>query len=247
MRKIALVTGGTRGIGRAISLKLARSGFKVLALYGRNREAADSLTAEAQKEDLQILCLRGDLTRDASFEQILSQIKSEAPQIDCLVHSAASGVHRDAMDLTLKHLRFTFEINVFSIHNLITHLIDRLPSGARIIAVTSSGGTRVIPHYAAVGSSKGALESLFRHYAKELAPSGIAVNLVCPGLVMTDAVDAFVDGEKRVEHSLQKTPTGHLTTVEEVAGVVDFLATSSSAAQIQGQTIVIDGGMTLTT
>src|SRR4051812_44701555 len=97
MDKIALVTGGTRGIGRAITLKLARSGFRVLALYGRNREAADEVTAIALKEDLRILCIRGDLTRDASFNEVVEKIKSEAPQIDVLVHSAASGVHRDAM------------------------------------------------------------------------------------------------------------------------------------------------------
>lgn len=247
MKKVALVTGGTRGIGRAISLNLARSGYRVLALYGRNREAADKLMEVATAEDLSILCIRGDLTRDISFAEVLEKVKAEAPQIDCIVHSAASGVHRNAMDLSLKHLRFTFEINVFSIHNLIIQLHERMPKGSRIIGVTSAGGTRVIPFYAAVGSSKGALESLFRHYARELAPHGIAVNLVCPGIVLTEAVEAFVDKDKRIEFSLRKTPTGELTTPEQVADLVHFLATSPTVQQIQGQTFVIDGGMTLLT
>ena len=246
-QKIALVTGGTRGIGRAIVLKLAREGYKVLALYGRNREAADNLAKVAVDEQLNIICLRGDLTRDSSFAELLTQIEGEAPHIDCVVHSAASGVHRNAMDLSIKHMRFTFEINVFAIHNLITHLHTRMPNGARIVGVTSAGGTRVIPHYAAIGSSKGALESLFRHYAKELAPKGIAVNLVCPGIVLTDAVDAFLDKEARIKFSLEKTPTHHLTTPDEVAETVCFLATAKAAAQIIGQTLVIDGGMTLST
>lgn len=245
VQKIAVVTGGTRGIGRAITLKLARSGYKVLALYGHNRRAAEEVETIAKTENLNVLCLRGDLTKDVSFEQVVQAIQSEAAQIDCLVHSAASGVHRPAMDLSLKHMRYTFEINVFSIHNLVTQLYQRMPRGSRIIGVTSSGGVRVIPYYAAIGSSKGALESLFRHYARELAPSGIAVNLVCPGLVMTEAVDAFVDKDNRIESCLQATPTGHITSVEEVADVAYFLATSAAAAQIQGQTFVIDGGKTL--
>lgn len=245
--KTALVTGGTRGIGRAVSLKLARAGYKVLALYGRNREAADELTAQAASEGLKVICIRGDLTRDTSFAEIVEAVKLEAPELHCIVHSAASGVHRDAMDLSIKHLRFTFEINVFSIHNLIVSLNDRLVKGSSIIGVTSAGGTRVIPHYAAIGASKGALESLFRHYAREMAPRGISVNLVCPGIVLTEAIEAFVDKEARIEASLRKTPTGALTTVEQVADMVGFLATSPAGSQIQGQTLVIDGGMTLLT
>jgi enoyl-[acyl-carrier protein] reductase III len=116
--------------------------------------------------------------------------------------------------------------------------------GSRIVAVTSSGGTRVIPFYTAVGSSKGALESLFRHYAAELAPQGIAVNMVCPGLVLTDAVEAFPDKDARTQKTIDATPSGRLTTPEDVAGVVNFLM-SPAASQIIGQTLVIDGGKTL--
>ena len=113
-----------------------------------------------------------------------------------------------------------------------------------MIGVTSSGGTRVIPYYAAVGSSKGAMESLFRHYAFEWAPRDIAVNCVCPGLVLTDAVEAFPDKESRSQRALESTPTGKLTIPEDVAQLVGFLC-SPFASQIVGQTIVIDGGKTL--
>jgi enoyl-[acyl-carrier protein] reductase III len=160
------------------------------------------------------------------------------------VHSAASGVHRSAAELSVKHLSWTFEINVYAIHHLLQSLLERVPEGGRIIGITSSGGTRVIPYYSAVGASKGALESLFRHYASELAPRKIAVNLVCPGLVLTDAVEAFPDKETRLDKTIQATPTGRLTTPEDVAGLVSFLC-SPAAAQIIGQTLVIDGGKTL--
>lgn len=242
--KIAVVTGGTRGIGRAISLKLANEGAKVFALYGRDRAAADALMDEAGKQNIQIQCLRGDLTRPEKFQEILTEIDKTAPHVDFVVHCAASGVHREALDLSQKHLQWTFDINVFAIHNLIQNLKPKLKNGSRIVGVTSSGGTRVIPYYAAVGSSKGALESLFRHYAFELAPQGIAVNLVCPGLVLTDAVDAFPDKENRLKKTTDATPTGKLTTPEDVAHMVHFLCLPQSGQMI-GQTLVIDGGKTL--
>ncbi len=242
--KTAVITGGTRGIGRAVSLKLARQGAKVLALYGRDSKSAGELDSIAKQEGLKIVCIKGDLCNDEKFSLVVEAIKAQASRIDFLVHCAASGVHRDAMDLTLKHLRWTFEINVFAIHHLLQSLVEMMPSGARVIGITSSGGTRVIPYYAAVGSSKGALEALFRHYAYELAPKGIAVNLVCPGLVLTDAVDAFPDRDARVEKAKQATPSGELVIPEDVAEMISFLCEPRSG-QVIGQTIVIDGGKTL--
>lgn len=244
MRKVAIITGGTRGIGRANSLKLAREGYQVFALYGRDRAAAEEVLEIAKKEDLAIECIRGDLTHPEKFKLLVDEIRSKVKQVDVIVHCAASGVHKKAMELTLKHLTWTFDINVFAIHNLIQSFIEIMPKGSRIIAVTSSGGTRVIPYYSAVGSSKGALEALFRHYASELAPQGITVNLVCPGLVLTDAVEAFPDKDARQQKTSDNTPSGKLTTPEDVAHVVSFLCHPASS-QIVGQTIVVDGGKTL--
>lgn len=242
--KMAIVTGGTRGIGRAVSEKLARQGASVLALYARDSKSAQELLDFAQKENLSIQCLKGDLGHPEKREKLVQQIKDTYPQIDILVHCAASGVHRPAMELSVKHLQWTYEINVFSFHYLVTQLYDRMPKGSRIVGITSSGSTRVIPFYAAIGSSKGALESLIRHYAFELAPQGISVNAVCPGLVLTEATEAFPDREARIEKSIQATPTHQLTNVTEVAELVSFLC-EPGAAQIVGQTLVIDGGKTL--
>ena len=243
--KVAIVTGGTRGIGRAISLRLARTGYKVISLYGRDREAASALMDQANTEGLKLECLRGDLTHPEKFKLLVDEIKSKVNRVDVIVHSAASGVHKKAMDLSLKHMTWTFDINVFAIHNFLQAMLDiMVKPGAKVVAVTSSGGTRVIPYYSAVGSSKGALESLFRHYAFELAPQGINVNMVCPGLVLTDAVDAFPDRDSRTQKTIDATPSGRLTTPEDVADVVTFLI-SPLANQIIGQTIVVDGGKTL--
>lgn len=242
MNKTAVITGGTRGIGKAISLKLARSGFEVMALYARNKAAAQALLDEATKDNLAIEVLKADITKPESLKELCEDIKSKTNNVDVLVHSAASGVHKGVEELTVKHLKWTMEVNVFAFHALMAELLPLLKAGSRVIGLTSSGGTKVIPYYAAVGTSKGAMESLFRHYAAELAPKQIAVNLVCPGLVETDAVEAFPEKEKRVHTAREQTPTGVLTTPAHVADLVEFLSTSQAAGQIIGQTFVIDGG-----
>ncbi len=242
--KVAVVTGGTRGIGRAISLALAGEGMRVLAPYARNRQAAEAFEEEARGSGLEVLGIRGDLSKPAAFDSTLAAIRERAETVDVLVHAAATGVHRPAEEITPKHLRFTFETNVFACHALIRELLPRIPAGGRIVGVTSAGGVRTYPTYAAVGGSKGALESLLRHWAVELAPRGIAVNLVSPGTVRTEALDAMPDTDKRIAVAEERTPTGRLTTCEEIARVVLFLC-SEDAAQIIGQTIVVDGGRIL--
>jgi len=166
--------------------------------------------------------------------------------VDVIVHCAASGVHRETTKLTMKQMMWTFDVNVFSFHSLLIELIPMIPAGGRIIGLSSFGATHVFSSfYGAVGSSKGALESLFRHYARELAPRGIAVNIVCPGMVETDAINAFPDKIDQMESAIEITPTGKLATPDDVAGVVLFFASSIAAGQIIGQTINVDGGRSL--
>jgi enoyl-[acyl-carrier protein] reductase III len=239
--KNAVVTGGTRGIGRAISLDLAECGANVYALYARDRKNAEVLEESANQRGLRIVTIRGDLTKDETFQTSVERVKQACETIDILVHVAASGVHKRAMELTDKHMRWTFEINFFAVHKLTLALIGSMKKGGRIIGVTSPGGTRVIPHYAAIGASKGALEALFRHYARELAREGIIVNLVCPGMVMTDAAQAFPEIRERLAMTLEYTPTGELTRPDQVAALVRYLC-SEQASQIVGHTLVIDGG-----
>lgn len=239
-----LVTGGTRGIGRAIALRLARQGKRVAALYARNREAAESLEAAAKSEGLSLKSHRVDLTSAEAVESCVKEINDSGTAVGAIIHSAASGVHRPVSDLTARHLEWTFAVNVVGAHRLIQGLNSRLGAGSRIIGITSSGGTRALPQYGAIGASKGALESLFRHYAREMAPRGIAVNLVCPGLVATEALDAFPERERMVREATDRTPSGRVTSAEDVAALVAFLCAPESG-QIIGQTLVVDGGRSL--
>src|SRR5215469_4577622 len=159
--KVALVTGGTRGIGKASTLALANAGYRVYAVYARNRQAAQALTQYAKEHGLDIRCLRADLTDEDGRSFCLNTIKSETTTLDVIVHCAASGVHRETTKLTMKQMTWTFDVNVFSFHALLTELVPMIPSGGRIIGLSSFGATHVFSSfYAAVGSSKGALESL---------------------------------------------------------------------------------------
>src|SRR3989339_44009 len=195
MTNTYVITGGTRGIGRGISLELLAKGHKVFALYARNTDEANKLIELAKNFPGQLICLRGDLTKEDNLEQILQQILNSAGAIQGLIHCAASGVHRPVDQLKTKHLRWTFETNVFSFHELLLGLLPILTKNSKVIGLTSAGSDRYLQQYAAVGSSKGALNSLFRHYAVELAPRDIGVSLICPGMVETDAISSFPNRE----------------------------------------------------
>jgi enoyl-[acyl-carrier protein] reductase III len=243
-RKIALITGGTRGIGRAISLRLAREGYSVIATYVRNRNAASDLDKVARAEALALQTVRGDIRDAGHITSLIQMVANQQAELGVVVHSAASGVHRTVEKLTAKHLAWTIETNVIGAHDLISQLLPFMARGSRIIGISSLGSTRVLPAYAAIGSSKGALDALFRHYAKELAPKGVSVNLICPGLVLTEGSAVLPEIEARKREASENTPTGRLTKPEDIANVVSFLC-SEAAGQIIGQTIIVDGGYSL--
>ena len=181
-----LITGGTRGIGRAISLRFARAGAAVTANYVRDQKAADELRAEAEKEGLAIDLCRADLTTAKGLEQIQRSICDTRESLSGLVHCAATGVHRPIADLTTRHFDWIFSLNVRTFFELVKGFTDQFSERSSIVAVSSMGALRALPYYSLVGSSKGALEALARHLAVELAPRGIRVNILMPGTVETD-------------------------------------------------------------
>jgi enoyl-[acyl-carrier protein] reductase III len=239
--KTILITGGTRGIGLAISLRFARSGATVIANYIRDEKSAQHLQAIAAEEHLAITLCRADLTNDKGLEEVGRSLQESSPHLSGFVHCAATGIHRPIEKLTARHFDWTFNLNVRAFFTLTKLLVPRFSAGSSIVAVSSWGALRAFPFYSLVGSSKGGLEALSRHLAVELAPRGIRVNILTAGAVLTDAWKAMPDSEARIAETLRRTPLGRLVTAEEVANGAQFLC-SDAAAGIIGHTLVIDGG-----
>jgi len=236
-----LVTGGTRGIGRAISLRFAKAGASVIANYVRNQKAADDLKAAADREGLRIQLCRADVTTPQGIEQIERAIQDSGEPLTGLVYCAATGVHRILSELTTRHFDFTFSLNVRAFFELTKALLGRFSERSSVLAVSSMGAQRALPYYSLVGSTKGALEALARHLAVELAPRGIRVNILVPGTIATDVWKTLPDAEDRLATAIRRTPIQRLVTPEEVAWAAQFLC-SGAAAGIVGHALVVDGG-----
>ncbi|MCC6231105.1 MAG: SDR family oxidoreductase [Verrucomicrobiales bacterium] len=239
--KHVLVTGGTRGIGRAISLRFARAGASVLANYVRDTQAADALRQEAQDAGLALETVRADLTSEKGLATLVAEVQSRFPSLSCIVHAAATGVHKPLDQLTLRHLDWTFALNVRACFELVKQLLPSFAPGGTVLGVSSEGARHAVPHYTVVGASKGALEAMLRHLAAELAPRGIRVNLLAPGSIATDAWKAMPDAASRLATEATRTPLGRLCTPEEVACAAQFLC-SDAASGLVGHTLIVDGG-----
>jgi enoyl-[acyl-carrier protein] reductase III len=239
--RTVLVTGGTRGIGRAISLRLARAGATVVANYARNDEAAAALQVIAAGEGLTLEVLRADLTLPKGLTAVLERMGQPDGGIVSLVHCAATGVHRPLSELTTRHLDWTMTLNVRTFFELLKGLAPILAEGSAVVALSSAGAVRAVPSYGAVGMSKGALEALARHAAAELAPRGIRVNILAPGSVETEAWAALPDKGGRLDDTKRRTPLGRLVSLDEVAQAAHFLVSPASSGVV-GHRLVVDGG-----
>jgi enoyl-[acyl-carrier protein] reductase III len=235
-----LVTGGTRGIGRAIALRFARDGAERLVLgYMRNDRAAEEAADEVRAAGGDPVLVRGNV----ASARVIGELASHGPY-DVVVHNAATGVIRTALETEDKHWDWTLSANARAFLSLARATAPEMPAGGTIVAVSSLGSTRVLENYVLVGTSKAALESLVRYLAVELAPRGIRVNAVSAGVVETGALEHFPNRDKMIREGLERTPAGRLVEPEDVAGVVAYLA-SADAEMVRGHTLVVDGGFSL--
>lgn len=239
--KVALITGGSRGIGRAIALRLAEYGADVVVNYVRHRGDAEETVAAIEKKGVRCLAVKANVAQEEDVIRMFDEIRSHYDRLDIVVSNAASGVLKPAMELTIRHWNWAMDINARALLTLAQHAVPMMRSGGRILAVSSLGAVRAVPNYTVVGASKAALESLVRHLAVELGPKGINVNTISAGVVDTDALKKFPNRDEIINLSLARTPLGRLTTPDDVADLALFLC-SDLATMIHGQTVVVDGG-----
>jgi enoyl-[acyl-carrier protein] reductase III len=233
------VSGGSRGIGRAIALRLARDGAKRVAIgYMRNDTAAEETAEELRAAGAEPVLVRGNITSS----RVLDEVAALGP-LDVLVHNAATGVIRPALETEDKHWDWTLNANARALLQLARVAAPQMPRGSSIVAISSLGAQRVLENYVLVGTSKAALESLVRYLGVELAPRGIRVNAVSGGVVDTGALEHFPNREEMLRAGAAN-PVGRLVGPEDIAGAVAFL-TGPDADMIRGQTIVVDGGFSL--
>ena len=237
----ALVTGGARGIGRAIALKLAAAGCDVTIVYHNSHEQAEEVCSAIRAQGRQALALQADVSEPESVAEAFTGFRQRFDRVDIVVSNAAIGVLRPALDLTLKHWRRCMETNALALALLAQQAVPLMGEGGRIIGISSLGATRAIPQYAFIGASKAALESLARSLAQELGPRGIRVNTVSAGVVDTDALKYFPNREQLLEEYARRSPAGPILTPEDVADAV-YLLCLPEAARITGHTLVVDGG-----
>jgi NAD(P)-dependent dehydrogenase (short-subunit alcohol dehydrogenase family) len=241
--KRVLVTGGTRGIGRAISVRFARAGADIIANYVRDRDSAESLCALGAAEGLALEAFRADLSSPTGTDKLIEHVKTRWESLSILVHCAATGVHKPVEQLTLRHFDWTFGLNTRAFFDLVIRLIPFFDKrGASVLALSSDGAVRAVPQYALVGASKAALESLVRHMAAELAGHTIRVNALSSGPVPTDAWKSIPEAEQRLSEARRRSPSQRLNTLEEVAWAAQFIC-SDAASGVVGQTLVVDAGL----
>jgi enoyl-[acyl-carrier protein] reductase III len=241
-----LVTGGSRGIGRACALALAARGADVAITYVENREAAEATAAEIEGMGRRTLVVQGDVADEDSNAEAVERAVSELGPLRFLVANAANGTFASVDDLTVEQWDYTMAAHARALLLLAQRASPsmRENGGGAIVAISSLGARRVYDAYAAFGTAKAAIESLVRYLAVELGPHGIRVNCVSGGVVVTDLFRAIPEWETIAAASAERSPLRTVLDPGDVADAVTFFA-SDAAKRITGQTLTVDAGFTL--
>jgi enoyl-[acyl-carrier protein] reductase III len=239
--KVALITGGARGIGRATALKLAQAGSDVAIVYYNSSDEAAALVAEIEGLGRRAVAIQCNVADHQSVKEMFAQFKEHFSRLDFLVSNAASGVLKPAMNMSTKHWRWCMETNALALNHLVCEGRAMMPSGSRVIALSSLGAHRAIPNYAFIGASKAALEALVRSLSLELAEAGISVNTVSAGVVDTDALKHFPNREQLLDEYQAHALSARPLTPQDVANTV-YLLCLPEAEMIKGHTLFVDAG-----
>jgi enoyl-[acyl-carrier protein] reductase III len=239
------ITGGTRGIGRAVSLSQAKKGATLFLNYLRDESAAENVKLEAEKLGAKVVLLPGNVADADDIGGLFDSIKKHTSRLDAVVHSAALGVFKPVHQLRVKDWDISLDVNAKAFLLLAQGALPLMKDkGGKLVTISSLGSKLYTPNYGAIGISKAALEDLVRYLAVELAQYRISVNAVSGGLIETDSIKMFPDFERMKKEYLARTPGARLGKPEDIAQVVSFLL-SSQSNWLYGQTLIADGGYSL--
>ncbi|MEK3806050.1 enoyl-[acyl-carrier-protein] reductase FabL [Bacillus sp. FSL H8-0547] len=244
--KTALITGSSRGIGKAIALRLAKQGYNIVINYARSKSAALQTAEEIEALGVKALVVKANVGKPEKIKEMFAEIDETFGRLDIFVNNAASGVLRPLMELEETHWDWTMDINSKALLFCAQEAAKRMEKtgGGTIVSISSLGSIRVLENYTTVGVSKAALESLTRYLAVELASKNIVVNAVSGGAVDTEALKHFPNREELLADARRMTPAGRMVETEDMVDAVEFLC-SEKASMIRGQTIIVDGGRSL--
>lgn len=247
--KLAIITGGSRGLGKSAALALAREGVDVILTYHSNAEAAQEVVAEIEGMGARAAALQLDTGKASSFAVFAGQLKEvlaatwQRSDVDFLVNNAGIGVHAAFAETTEEQFDTLYNIHVKGVFFLTQQLLPLIAQGGRIVNV-SSGLTRfALPGYAAYASMKGAVEVLTRYLAKELGERGIAVNTIAPGAIETDFGGGTVRDNANVNAFIaSQTALGRVGLPDDIGGAIASLL-SEHSRWVNAQRIEVSGGM----
>ena len=245
--RVALVTGGSRGIGRACALRLAQAGADVTINYVVNRQAAMNVADEVAALGRRVLVVKADVSEQDDVHSMMDAVKEQFGRLDVLVSNAATGGFRPLLAASARNFQAAYNTNVLALLYLVQAampLLERKEGEGRskVITLSSHGSHIALPFYGLIGSSKAALESLVRHLTLEIGDRGVNINVIKAGLVDTDSTRRLPNAEAIFDGRKSKAMMGErMLTADDVAAAVLFLSSPLSDL-VQGEVLTVDGG-----
>jgi len=250
-QKIALVTGGNRGLGKNTALRLASYGADSIITYHNHKEEADSVVSEIEAKDQRAVALQLDVGDIKSFDGFIQQVSNTLKdkwgrdKFDFLINNAGIGAHGTVEQMTEEDFDRLFNIHFKGVYFLTQKAIPLLNDNGRVINISSGLARFTLPGYSAYASMKGAIETFTRYIAKELGGRGITANLVAPGAIETDFNKSRFDANPQIKEMIaSQTAMGRVGVPDDIGGVVAFLC-SEDARWVNGQRLEASGGMFL--